>query len=159
VLIFAAAALAPAMAAAQPAIGTYKILNDRSGLCLEMSGRTDSPGAPLMQNWCENTEHQLFRIATAPSGGHYLIAHYGALCLQPQRTEPRAAVLQQRCTSETAQAFRLESQGGNTYTIASRQSELCFNLAGRPTGPARVDMFPCHGGDNQRFILQPASAP
>jgi hypothetical protein len=66
-----------------------------------------------------------------------------------------AGIVQQACTSASAQQWRLESVGGGYYRVVSAHSGLCLDISSssRDNG-ARAIQWTCNGGQNQQWRLR-----
>lgn len=156
-LVFAAIGLGAVTAGAQPPRrGLYRIENVKSGLCLSIEGSSMEQNARLIQDACQGTENQEFRVAVEPNGSdiYTLIAGHSSQCLQARGggIAPMTEIVQSRCTNQDPQKFQLISEDPDSYLIQSQRSDLCFAVreASLENG-APIVQFPCHGRPNEQF--------
>ncbi|MFK0203362.1 RICIN domain-containing protein [Streptomyces lavendulae] len=129
-------ALMPGQASAE--IGGSRIINERSGLCLEVADwRTDN-GAPVRQWPCSGGANQRWGFQQAELGRWRLVNVHSGKCLEVAdwRKDPGAPVRQWDCTGQVNQrwdAVRSDSVADAPHEIRNVNSGQCLEIGGWST--------------------------
>ena len=121
---------------------TFRLRNEGSGRCLDVSGASAANGTPMIIWDCHGNANQQFtRDGATPQV-------LGKCLNVPPDAAPGTRVQLQDCDGSTHQQWVQNSDG----TIRGGQSGLCLDVngAGTANGTA-VIVWSCHGGANQRW--------
>jgi hypothetical protein len=141
----------------------YRLLNKKSGKCLDVTNWSKDSGA-LAQQWeCSNpqtSQNQVFTLAPKPNG-YEIIARHSGRCLDVvnNSTENGARIQQWTCTGANNQIFRgdaAETVGGTDYIyLVAQNSQRCLDVIGGSTANgAGIQQWGCSGAGQQKWTLQ-----
>lgn len=126
----------------------YPLINQNSGLCLEVENASTSNGARVVQNTCDGSDHQDW-TEVATTGGFALQSAHSGQCLDVKwaLTSSGAEFIQWPCHGGNNQKF---SWSGDSLQVA--HSGLCVDINGASTqAGALAVQNPCNGTDSQKF--------
>jgi Glycosyl hydrolase family 59/Ricin-type beta-trefoil lectin domain-like len=135
--------------------GTYKILNDNSGLALSVAGGSTANRALIEQATDSGAAHQQWRL-TAVSGSTYTLTNVGTgkvLDVPSSSTTPGTQLIQFDGNGGVNQQWDFAASG-SSFTITSRLNGLRVDVKGNSTAiGAAVIQWSATGGANQRWHL------
>ncbi|MFC4059368.1 pectate lyase, partial [Planomonospora corallina] len=140
--------------------GSYVLVNEASGLCLDVNAKSTADGAALVQYACNGGANQTWKLANV-SGGQSLTAAHSGKCagISGDSTSAGKAVVQQTCSANSFQAWKLEAVSGSVYRVVNAGSAKCLNTASTASGAA-VKQNSCDTAASKRWTLKAAgSAP
>lgn len=90
------------------ATGTrYNLINQNSGLCMDVSGQSQSPGGPVIQWTCNGGANQAFSL-TPQGAGYAIVAGHSGLCVTASSTTSQGNQLsQQVCNGSATQTWQV----------------------------------------------------
>nr|WP_104982090.1 lectin [Sorangium cellulosum] len=132
-----------------PLVTSAPLIGVASGRCLDVSGRSTSPGARLQIYDCNGGDNQGFNFTAAGE----LQVYGGTLCVEAPATAG-SRVVTASCNGQARQKWTMNTDG----TIVNQQSRLCMDVEGRRTASGSpVVVWSCNGQTNQKWSM-PASA-
>lgn len=114
---------------------TYRLINPKSNLALDVAGGSRASGANV-QVWTPNTSGaQQWLITDAGRGYATLQAQISGLCLDAQGGGWTAGtnVQQYGCNNTAAQQWKIVGVGDGVYKLLNRNANLALDLAGGTT--------------------------
>ena len=136
--------------------GIYVLTAQCSGQCLDVSGASQSDGAPVIQWPRHEDPNQQWRIDSVGDGFYTLTAqHSGKVLEVPGASQTVGTDVQQRTpTGATNQQWRIEATGGGWYKLTARHSGQCLDVDGASTANgAAVQQWTDNGSTAQRWSL------
>ncbi|WP_437683427.1 lectin [Sorangium sp. So ce131] len=132
-----------------PVVTSSPLISVESGRCLDVSGRSTSPGARLQIYDCHGGDNQGFNFTAAGE----LQVYGGTLCVEAPSTAG-SRVVTASCNGQARQKWTMNTDG----SIVNQQSRLCMDVEGRRTANTTpVIVWSCSGQPNQRWSM-PASS-
>jgi len=127
-----------------------------NGECLDVDNAGKAPGTAMLRWGCHGNANQRFGLR-ALDGGHAIVTSYSGQCLQAAGTASGSAVTIQTCGATSAlQRVQLGVAMWPSAPQRSASSGQCMDVYGASTtAGAAVIQWPCHGGANQDWRLQP----
>jgi arabinan endo-1,5-alpha-L-arabinosidase len=126
----------------------YRLVNETSGLCLDVAGGSATPGTNVRQWGCNDGDAQSWRLEDALGGFYRLRSGVGGgeLCLELEdgAATPGTNVLVESCEEvlpvpnkhrRTAQHWHFEDMGRGFQRLISEASGLALDNAGGSTTP------------------------
>ena len=135
--------------------GTYRILNQHSGLALEVAGGSAANGGLVDQSAYTAAKHQEWKVVAAGGGFYTLVnLHSGKVLDVPRSSTARGTQLHQWTgNGGVNQQWRL-TPSGSGYTVTSPSNGLVADVTGASTADgAKVIQWSVTGGDNQQWRL------
>jgi glucose/arabinose dehydrogenase len=121
-----------------------------SGRCLDVKGATTNPGAILQIYDCHGAANQAFSFTA--SGELRVYNH--TLCVQGGTGQP-GSVTTATCNGQPSQQWKLSANGD----ITSTPSGFCLDVKdGKTQTQTPVQLWPCHGGSNQKWTTAASDA-
>ncbi|MBV9226367.1 MAG: RICIN domain-containing protein [Acidobacteriaceae bacterium] len=139
--------------------GWVKVVSKNSGKCLDITGISTAPGAPLQQWTCTGGDNQKFQFTPVP-GGYKVTAKNSGLQLDvwggPNATQDGPAIKQWPYWGGANEIFQVSQEMDGYYTIHPADSGKCFDVSGiSKNDGAPVTQWTCWGGDNQKWSFIP----
>lgn len=140
--------------------GTYQIVSRNSNKCLDVFNHLFTDKAGLAQWDCTGEPHQRFKLVDKTRGSFSLLAKRNGYCLTALSTQNGSQVVQRAaCSSQYDPALsdyvRFHDMGDGSYSVALSRSNRCMDVtSGSKTNGAKVQIWDCHSGSNQRWELQ-----
>jgi galactose oxidase len=140
----------------------YQLKSVGSGLCVDVSGRSQANGAPVIQFGCSSGENQRFYFRALSSTDYQLSAKHSAKCLRVTN-----ALVQDPCarsgsgqTGEVFTATRVGTVNPPRYQLVVKSSGQCLQSPSSTSGAA-LGARPCatSNGFLWTFELSPPPAP
>ncbi|MBL0888229.1 RICIN domain-containing protein [Myceligenerans indicum] len=148
---------APAVAAVDP--GTwYAVVNEHSGLAIDIEGRSTANGAQALLWTRTDATNQQFRFVDAGNGYHTIEARHSGQVLDvyAKSTENGADIVQWPANGGTNQQWQLNEQSDGSYEIVNRNSGKALDNWEWATDPgSRVSQYDRNGLAAQRWRLVP----
>lgn len=138
-----------------PAPGAYRLVNTRSGHCLDVKADSRDPGASLLQWSCNGGGNQRFDL-TRNGGAIKLAGANSGLCVGVAGSvlTNGGDVIQWTCNTNTSQQWRPVSVGRGVYELRNGNSGLCMEVHQASTeAGANVQQWSCNGGAHQSWRL------
>jgi ribosomal protein S6E (S10) len=139
--------------------GNYFIFNALSGLCLDVTGVSDSYGTQIEQWTCNGQTNQQWTLTLQSNNSYTLNPINSGLCLDINgiSDSPGAIVQQWGCNGGTNQQYQISSAIDGT--IIPTNSWLCLDLNTNSNAPG-VDLtqLPCDGALSQQYSFQAVPA-
>jgi hypothetical protein len=134
---------------------TGMIVNVASDKCLDVEAASLAAGAALLSYSCHGDANQRFEAADAGSGFRVFFAKHSGLCLTAEGTADGSRIVQRPCEGLASQQFRPTPQSDGSARLVGKESGRCVDLPGGDAGDAvALQLWSCHGGENQRFFLK-----
>ena len=140
--------------------GFTPLIASHSGSCLDVSGESLDDGASIIQWPCHSGDNQQWRLEGVADGYSRIVARHSGKCLDVSggSLDDGASIIQWPCHGGDNQQWRLEGVvdvGGAFYSrIVSRQRGKCLDVSGGSADDgASIIQWPCHGGENQNWLL------
>ena len=134
---------------------TLQIKN--SGLYVDVGGASLDDGVSYLQ-WPSNGQtNQQFRIIPDGAGYVFIKAVHSDKCmaLDPNNSQPRAAILQETCSGVDGQRWQVIDMGGGYVNFKSKLTSLCMEVPNASTQQgATLAQWECNNADCQRFAMQ-----
>lgn len=125
-----------------------------SNKCLDVSGSSKEPEAPIIQYSCTGGDNQNWAIKDRGDSVHDITAIHSGLDVFGASTEDAAAIIQYPCNGQANQGFRITEMDG-VLTITSANSAKCLDIeGGAVTDQAKVIHYACSGQPNQHVRLK-----
>ena len=145
-------------ASAQSLFGTYEIINQNSGMVLEVGGYATNSGA-IVDQWIGNNGSNQHWVLTSTGSGAYEIinANSGlALEVNASRTTNGAPVDQWTWSSGANQQWTLTLLANGNYKIINKNSGHALETAAASiTDYAAIDQWTYSGAPNQQWLVLP----
>lgn len=138
----------------------YSLVNQRSGLCLDVTGPSMNPGTRIQQWGYWGGPGQRWRLDRSGNGAFLLTSVYSGQSLDnPNGSTQTGTVLQQFPTNgSAAQQYRFVLNADGSYTITNVASGLCLDDPNGSTTPgAMIQLWIPNGLSAQRWYLQPVA--
>jgi glucose/arabinose dehydrogenase len=146
--------------------GTYRMLPTHipvgtTARCADVSGRSTSSGADIIQWTCNGQTNQQFRFTHLGSGIYEVRPVHSNLCMGvvSNSASNGADVVQLTCNSGSGQRWLVRpvsGQSGVYELLAQTGTERCLHVSGGSTSAgADIVQSACNGGANQRFRITP----
>jgi hypothetical protein len=137
----------------------YEIVVASTGKCLDITPAEVSKDGAIVKQWdCAGVVNQRFTFDDTPGGGSRLIRSVaGGKCLDLDSNTGLGGKLQiWTCNGQAQQQFQPRYTNVNLPLIA-KHSGLCLDVAGASMSDgAKINQYPCGGGWNQGFVINPA---
>jgi hypothetical protein len=137
-------------------LSDVRLTAQHSGKCLSVRAGSQSEGARIVQQTCEDKAFQQWTLTTSADGNSYAIrAGHSDQCLDVPAgsQETGARIIQWSCHGGANQLWRLQ-QSGDQIMIVNVNSGQCLDIAnGSRRNGTQVIQWPCHGGPNQLWTL------
>lgn len=143
---------------ATPTSGTYRLVNEASGHCLDVARASTQVGADVQQWTCNTTAAQDWTLQDAGDGTVALTAGPNGQCLDVKwnSAAPGADVWQYPCNGTTAQRWKLRRVKGSTYTLLHHGTDQALdNAGGSLKSGGNVQQWTDHGRPPQQWRLKP----
>jgi hypothetical protein len=145
--------------------GAFQLRALHSGRCLGVSPGAGSPEGGVGQFDCAAANGQRWRLVPNPHARkvHILVARHSrmALDIRNQGFGPEDRnVIQEARNGNDSQLWTLVPVDGESespvYAVISYATGNCLDVSGdRREAGANVQQYPCHGGPNQQWRLEP----
>jgi hypothetical protein len=142
----------------------FRIASDYSGLCWDVAGPFRS-GTPVQQFPCHTGDNQMWTIELAPPGGFLIVNANRSFCVGLAPPPSRQLAIQ-NCTPPLVGSarfwdfLRIDPSGRprsinqiKLRTVTSPGD--CVDVTGASLGPAALQLFGCHNGADQTWLLLP----
>lgn len=139
----------------------YRIINQRSGKCLDMRFANRTPGERLIQYGCHSGDNQKFQFETASDGYYRIIVGHSRMCVDQLLANYNDGGLigQYYCHTGQNQQW-LPSYGSGYYQFNVRHSGKNMDVSqGSYYDAAQLIQYFAHGGDNQLFSIEEVDPP
>lgn len=117
--------------------GVYRIVNQTSGLCVDVQDGVPSPASQIRQWGCNGLAPQSFRLEQTADGFYRLRSMLGAqdMCLDIVNgsSTPGADVRLWSCNNAFAQNWHLEDTGRGYHRVVGQQTRLALDNANGST--------------------------
>jgi hypothetical protein len=136
-----------------PIDGTYKLVNENSGLVLSVAGASTADGA-LIEQAADSDATSRQWVVTAIGGGFFkLVNRNSGLALHAPGVTAGSTLDQHADDGSTAEQWQVVPSG-DTYTLTSRSSGLVADVKGHATtAGAPVIQWTVNNGTNQHWQL------
>lgn len=129
----------------------------RSGLYVDVGGALLDDGVSLLQ-WPSNGQlNQQFRIIPDGAGHAFIKAVHSDKCLalDPNNSQPSAAILQETCSGVDGQRWQVIDVGSGYSSFKSKLTGLCMEVPNASVEQgATLAQWECNNTDWQRFAVQ-----
>ncbi|MDR6319690.1 serine/threonine protein kinase [Actinoplanes couchii] len=135
--------------------GWYRVVNKKSGMCLDIRGASSADRAPVQQFTCNFSEAQSF-LFTETDGGFLRIATQldTGKHLDVKDQSPADKALIQIWPYNGRQQWKAVSEGNGYFHFVSKFSGKCIDVPEGGTGKAvQLWQFSCNGSAAQSFRL------
>lgn len=133
----------------------YVLVNSRSGLCLDVTNGSLSPGGRVQQWTCNGLAPQEWRLQPGGGGVYALQSRHSGLCLSAPAASAGAALEQRPCDGSVSQRWIPRNRGVGYYVFELDGAGSCVDVAGGsvlPGGP--VQAWSCNELSPQRWQLR-----
>jgi pectate lyase len=136
--------------------GRYAIINQGSGLVLDVAGASTGNGAKVQQWGYGGGEWQQFDVASQGNGFYSIrAAHSGkSLDVYSYSMQPGGEILQWDYNATANQLWAINSVGGGSYSIVSKMSGLALDFGQGSGSGTALRQYGLTGEDNQKFKFQ-----
>jgi uncharacterized repeat protein (TIGR03803 family) len=144
-----------------PADEYFEIVSRSSSLCLDVTGASITPAAPVIQWSCHGGANQQFRLEPAGGGAFRIMARHSgqALDVSGGTVDDLAAIIQYTGHGGANQLWTLEPSVDGYVRIIARHSGKAMDVEGASTiDGTSVIQFSSHGGANQQWLLRRAGS-
>ena len=141
--------------------GTYTIVNVFSGLCVDVSGASTSPGAVVQQYTCNGTGAQSFQVIDAGGGWFKILNTHSNLAVDViGASTANGTHIQQYTDNGTgAQRFSIsvtDTSDTTAFEVVNENSGLCLDDTNWGTNAGNpLQQWSCSGGTNQSWRFYP----
>ena len=140
--------------------GTYTIVNDFSGLCVDVTSRSTSAGALIEQYACNGTPAQTFQVVGEGSGWFKIVNTNSQLPIDVQgNSSANGTAIQQYTDNGTeAQRFSItvtDSSDPTAFSIMNETSGSCIDDTNWSTTAINLQLWSCSGNTNQSWKFYP----
>jgi hypothetical protein len=140
--------------------GWVNMVSSSSGKCLDVTGISTAPAAPLQQWGCWGGNNQKFQF-TPVSGGYEITVKNSGLQLDvaggPAVTQDGAQIIQWPYWGGSNEIWNFHANPDGSVSVTALNSGKCLSVAGSsPNDGAPVQQWTCNGGLNQNWQLVPA---
>lgn len=137
----------------------YRLVNKRSGKCIDIDGPSTANGASIHQWTCHTGASQQWSLVPTDSGYSRLISSYSgkALDVKDVSTADGALLQQWDWTGGTNQQFKAVSLGNGYYRFEARHSGKVLDVTGclsSSTDGTPIQQWTWSNNDCQQFQLQ-----
>ena len=146
--------------------GTYTIVNDYSGLCVDVTSRSTTAGAAIQQYACNGTPAQTFQVVSEGNGWYKIVNTNSQLPIdvQANATANGTAIQQYTDNGTEAQRFAItvtDSSDPTAFSIMGETSGSCIDDTNWSTTAIHLQLWACSGNTNQswRFIPVGSTTP
>ncbi|WP_051680348.1 RICIN domain-containing protein [Vibrio rhizosphaerae] len=137
------------------------IMDVNSGLCLGVSGFSNSAGAQLQIQNCNGSDYQKWQVSL-DAGNWATIKNRGSgqcIDVTNKSAEPSTNLQQWQCNGDENQAWNISDQGNGQYAIISKYNGLAIDVYGaRKANGSPVVQYTWTGADNQRWKFPSSSS-
>ncbi|HEV2345571.1 MAG TPA: glycosyl hydrolase family 28 protein [Actinocrinis sp.] len=153
----------PSAASAAAGAGTYTIVNNASGLCLDLPGSSTATGVQLDLQACTGAANQAWTL-TASGSGFAITTPVSGLCLGiiGNSTSAGKAVQTQACNTTTIQQWTPTpiTTGSTIYHVINTGAAKCLNASSSGTTPGTlVVQNSCDTSATKSWDLNPTTTP
>jgi len=137
----------------------YGIINNNSGMCLDVQGGGDADGANIHQWGYKGHDNQIWELEPAEDGYFAITNKHSGKCMDVEEgsTEDGGNIHQWEYKGHDNQEWELEPVGNGYYNIINRNSGKCVDVQGKSTEDgANIHQWEYKGHDNQKWKLEPA---
>jgi hypothetical protein len=139
--------------------GWVNMVSSNSGKCLDVTGISAAPGAPMQQWDCWGGDNQKFQF-TPVSGGYEITAKNSGLQLDvsggPAATQDGVPVIQWPYWGGSNEIWNVQANSDGSFTLTAQNSGKCLDVNGAsPYNGAVVQQWSCNGGLNQKWQMAP----
>ena len=136
--------------------GTYRITSVKSGMCMDVKGKSLDGGAPILQWYCHGRDHQKFQIDAVGEYYRLVAVHSGQVLDVPgSSTEEITGIIQWPWHGGDNQLWKITPLDDGSYEISNVNSDLCLDVIYPSISAGEtIIQYGCHGGDNQRWQLE-----
>ncbi|MFC4640398.1 RICIN domain-containing protein [Deinococcus hohokamensis] len=139
--------------------GVYRLVNESSGLCLDVQNGVASAAAQLQQWGCNGQAAQNFRLESSSDGFYRLRTVLGSqdhcLDIVNGSSTPGTDVRLWPCNGLSAQNWHLEDMGGGFHRLIGQQSRLALdNVNGSTAAGTEIRTWAPTGGTPQNWRLE-----
>ena len=134
----------------------FQIVSRASGKCLDVSGASTDPAAPVIQWTCHGGPNQQWRIEPDGAGAHRIISRHSgqSLDVYGALVDDLAAIIQYPAHGGDNQLWRLQVSSNVYHRIIAKHSGKAMDVEGASLDDgARVIQYTLHGGTNQEWLL------
>ncbi|MCT2584533.1 NPCBM/NEW2 domain-containing protein [Actinophytocola gossypii] len=139
-----------------PAPAEYRLRNVRSGLCLDVTASSTTPGANIEQWTCNGGANQRFRLSENANSIKFSAVHSG-LCVGVAGSVPTDGgnVIQWTCGPSVSQNWHAVTVGQGGYQLRNANSGKCLEVhQASTTAGANVQQWTCAGRLHQFWVLE-----
>ncbi|HEY1262564.1 MAG TPA: glycosyl hydrolase 53 family protein [Terriglobales bacterium] len=132
----------------------YYVLNQFSGLQVDLVANSTSTGDPVVQQTRTFTNTSQRWTFTQVSGGFWQITNVrNRLCLE----DSGGSVVQESCSGSAAQQWTLTPSASGYYTISNRSTSLLIDVPSAAGGAALIETAPgAATAQSQLWLLRPS---
>lgn len=139
--------------------GVYRLVNQTSGLCLDIENGSASPSAQIRQWECNGADAQNFRLERMSDGFYRLRSQLGdkSLCLDVENgsSTPGADIRLWACNNLSAQNWHLEDMGNGFHRVVGEGTHLALdNVNGSTARGGEIRTWSMNGFSPQNFRFE-----
>jgi ricin-type beta-trefoil lectin protein len=126
--------------------------------CLDITGMSTAPGAPLDEWVCDGQPNQHFIFKDQGDCSYIVEAEHSGQCLSVAgaSTVDGAPIIQWPCYGGAEQRFELVYAGSESYALKAGNSGDCINIPGGSVVPGTpLIQWPCNLASNELFHFGP----
>lgn len=143
--------------------GTYTIVNDYSGLCVDVTSRSTAPQAVIQQYTCNGTPAQTFQVVSEGSGWYKIVNTNSQLPIdvKSDATANGTAIQQYTDNGTEAQRFSIsvtDSSDPTAFSIMGEMSGSCIDDTNWSTVAIHLQLWSCTGATNQSWKFYPVGS-
>jgi hypothetical protein len=113
-----------------------------SGKCVDVSGRSRSDNAAVIQYTCNGQTNQRFRVVAVPGSGYNLVAAHSGKCIAVSADATAAGATLAQLPCSTTRAWRLPGFGGGTGPSPSPSPAAPSSAAPGPSASSTPSASP-----------------
>lgn len=151
----------PNAAAEGPPLGTVKIMNKHSGLCLSPAGAGVDKNVEIVQFTCDEDPSRSWTIAAAGNDLYKIVNAKSGMCLTLAGgvKDRNIVAVQYFCDQDPSRIWRYSELGrGARFRFVNVNSGLCLTIAGGVKDKnAKAVQFPCDGDPSRDWMILPKS--
>jgi phosphatidylinositol-3-phosphatase len=135
----------------------FNLISKNSGKCLDVTGKSTSPGVQLQQWTCWGGDNQKFQFTAVP-GGYKITAKNSGLQLDveggPAATQNGVPIIQWPYWGGSSEIWNFVPSLDGSYSLTVLSSHKCADVTGKSTSNgATIQQWYCTGNANQKWTL------
>jgi hypothetical protein len=143
--------------------GTYTIVNDYSGLCVDVTSRSTAIEAVIQQYACNGTAAQTFQVVSEGSGWYKIVNTNSQLPIDVDADSSAngTTIWQYTDNGTEAQRFAIsvtDSSDPTSFSIMNEHSGSCIDDTNWSTTAIHLQLWSCTGSTNQNWHFYPVGS-